>query len=136
MSPAISLIERSAVDAHWPDIEPWIVSACARSGGRYEAPHVRDFFLRGVWQLWLIHDAEGIAFVGATEVIRYPTGLQSLVIRIGTGRGMRSWLHCMDEVLARAKTHGCTKAEGEFREGWARALTGWTKTHVVLERDL
>jgi hypothetical protein len=132
----LSLIEGSAVDGYWPDIESLIVAACARSGGRYEAHHVHDYFRRGVWQLWLIHDAEGIAFVGATEVIRYPTGLQSLLIRIGTGRDMRTWLHHMDEVLSRAKAHGCAKAEGEFREGLARALTGWTKTHVVLERDL
>lgn len=120
----------------WPEIRSMIADACARSGGRFETQHVRDFFERGLWQLWLSYDQRDVCALCATEVRRYPTGLQTLVIHIGTGRGLQFMAACMDELLAAAKLNGCTKAEGEFRMGWRRALTGWTHTHDVLDRDL
>lgn len=118
------------------NVDAMIADACARSGGRFEAPHVRDYFERGLWQLWLSLDQGAVRALCATEIRRYPTGLQTLVIHIGTGQGLDFMADCMNELLAEAKANGCTKAEGEFRIGWRRALTGWTHTHDVLERDL
>lgn len=133
----VQRIEHPAVDQYWPDLEPLVIAACARSGGRYEAQHVLGFWRNGTWQCWVIYDERGLAFVGATEVLRYPTGLKTLAIRMGTGRGMKLWKHLMEDVLAdAAASAGCRKAEGQFRKGWRRVLPGWAHTHDVLERDL
>lgn len=133
-------LPETSVEFVWPEIEDAIEEACLRSNGRYEAQHVKDFVERGIWQLWLVlDDAKRIVFVGATEILIYPTELKTIAWRMGTGDGMDDWLHFMAPILEMAKDEcGCSRGEGSFRTGWTRVLknSGWRHTHSILEKDL
>lgn len=130
-------LEAHEIDVVWPDLLTFILSACESSGDRYRAGDVLDFARRGIWQIWVIrNDQENVVFVGATEILDYPTGLRALAWRIGVGSGLEDWKHMMADILAQAKEVGCTIAEGNFRVGWRRVLRDWKHTHEFLERDL
>lgn len=117
-------------------IEARVAEACASSNGRYEPRHVFDFGVRALWQIWLVVDDDRIVFVGATELVRYPTGLKALAWRFGVGDGRQNWQHLMAGVLAWARSEGCKIAEGCFRKGWRRVFTDWRHTHEFIERDI
>ncbi len=90
----------------------------------------------GDWQIWIYTDDRGLAAVMGTEVIQYPTGLRSIVFLFCTGRNRKKWQHHMVDVLAWAKAVGCGLAQGPFRIGWRRVLSGWSHSHDFLERPL
>lgn len=120
----------------WPRIEPMIAGACERSNGRFTAPLILSLALRGPWQIWLAVTEAGIAAVAGTELVTYPTGLQVIAFRFCTGGDRSNWQHLVEQIIAWGRDQGCARAEGTFRIGWRRALSGWTHRHDSLERDL
>ncbi len=134
---ALSLLRPEEMGKWTARLQPFFESVCARSQGRYTTDGIFDRVLKGQWHIWIITEGAEIVFVGGTEIIRYhDTGLKSLVILFGTGKGRKAWQHHMSTVLDWAVAAGCTFAEGKFRIGWGRVLPGWTHSHDVLERAL
>lgn len=132
----LSVLNPEQIDEYEPRLRSTIESIAARSSGRYTADNILGFARLGEWQIWLIHDAGEIIFIGGTEIVVFPSGMKGLVIHFGTGRGRKHWSHHMDTVLAWGKHQGATLCNGAFRIGWRRVLPGWTHTHDVLERWL
>lgn len=132
----LTLLDPARIGVYWGEVRPFIARACERSRGRYRPEHVYDFVFSGDWQLWIYRDELGIAAVCCTEVVRYPTGILAIGIRIGTGRNREKWQHHMEDVVAWGKACGCSIAEGIMRKGWRRVLPNWFHTHDYLERTL
>ena len=132
----LAVLRPDQIDSFEDNIRPFVTSACLTCNGRWTADHILGFARKGIWQIWLVYDGDRIVFVGATEIVTFPTGLKSFAIRFGVGSGRKEWQHHIDRVLLWGKDLGCTIAEGNFRKGWRRVLPGWRHSHEFLEREL
>jgi hypothetical protein len=134
---ALTQLAPADIDAYAARLTPLLERIADREGGRYTAEIFLAFARRGDWQLWVASEGEAVTFICATEVVKYPTGLQVLIAQFAVGTGGRSrgasW---QKPVLAWAKSVGCELAEGTFRKGWRRVLPGWRCGYVFLEREL
>lgn len=106
-----------------------------RSGERYTVASVAELLMRGEFQLWIIGD-EAIKGVVLTELFFAPSGKKIMGIRAATGDAAEGWLHLMPELEAWARHEGCHSVEAIARKGWARRLSDYKMTHVILEKDL
>ena len=133
----LRVLRPDQIDEYEPRLRVTIENVAARSSGRYTAENILEFARRGIWQIWLVTEGDEVVFVGGTEVLVFPSGLDGFAIRFGTGHGRKQWEHHMDTVLAWGKARACgrpTLVEGAFRKGWGRVLPGWTHSHDLLER--
>lgn len=106
-----------------------------RSGERYTVASLAELVMRGEFQLWVIGD-EQIRGVVLTELFFAPSGKKVASIRAATGDAAEGWLHLLPELEQWAKSEGCHVVEAIARKGWARRLTDYKLTHVVLEKEL
>lgn len=128
--------------SRWPEIEPLLRKATARTGGRYEPIHVLQMAMAGRAGFWLIEDDGALIAVAVGEVRQWPTGLKDLDIPFVAGRRLGEWWPLfVEETEARARALDCaavTSACG--RRGWARFWRAHgVKVHVAGEtviRDL
>jgi hypothetical protein len=130
-------IQRSEIDAVWPEVRPWLMRACATSRGKFDAEDIRAGLLAGDDQLWIWKTPTAFA-VGITRISTYPKQ-RVCTLRIVTGENMDEWaLPCIDTIERWAKQNGCDAMELQARPGWERLLSrrGYDKTHVYLELAL
>lgn len=125
--PPLELLER------WPEVSPLVKRVLERSGRCYRVPDVFDFIHRGLWQLWMAENANGVQAIAITSLENYPLR-RSCLVRYMVG-DMGAILSGMATVEAWAKAQGCSVIEGYGRKGWERKL-GWKLRHVVLEKEL
>ena len=74
--------------------------------------------------------------IGATQIYTEMSGMHIGNIVLLAGEHSLEWLHLLDELVTWFKAQGCTRIDGVMRRGWAKRLSDWTLTHVVLERDV
>lgn len=124
------------IEAAWPHIVELIERACARSSGRYTAEGFKKRLLDRDQQLWLSWK-EGVEALAITEIRTYSdTGLKACIVVVGTGRNRKHWSSFHEQVGEWARSQGCTLMEAITRPGWARELTEFRKTHIILEKAL
>lgn len=86
--------------------------------------------------LWLAVDGEGLIMgTLVTALVKRPVGLVCRMMAC-SGERLQIWREFHLEIERYAKGEGCVKVELEGRPGWARALSGYQRTRVVLEKDL
>ena len=111
--------------------KPWIEAALARNGGECDFGDVEAGVASGKMQLW---PAEKGCLV--TELVEFP---QKKLISVFLGGGDLEQLADMHkDVIAWAKTQGCSGARIIGRRGWVRAFEkyGWTEKATVLAKEL
>lgn len=86
-----------------------------------------------VWAIVRDQDVRGVV---GTEIVESPSGLRSLIIRFCVGKKLNEWVHLLDEIEAFARASGCQRIETWARKGWAKHLSDYRMTHVLLEKDL
>ena len=69
-----------------------------------------------------------------TQIIRYPRLKTCLVVL--AGGDLEEIKRKQPEFEVWAKTLGCSRVEIDGRDGWARALDGYHKARVVLQKEL
>lgn len=83
----------------------------------------------GAAQFW-----PGERSAGVTEIVDYP---RATVLRIWLAGGDLDELREMhDAACDWGKTQGCHMVQILGRDGWARALDGYEKVHVVMGKKL
>lgn len=123
------------VDEVWHEVRPWIDAACKTSRGKFDADDIRLGLLQRDDQLWIWRTPTSYA-VGVTRILIYPKQ-KVCSVRIATGRNRQEWQkECIAQLEAWAKSQGCDGMELQARPGWEKALPGYDKTHVYLERKL
>lgn len=113
-------------------IVPLLQEAVKRSNGRHTFSTLLEDFAGGRAMLWIRKNS-----VIVTELIRYPTGVHWLAVRIGTGH-MATLKAMMATIEEYAKDKGYAGVEGVARTGWARVgkKLGYAETHRFLEKAL
>lgn len=120
-----ALIERQ-------DIVELLQGAVKRSNGRHTFETLVNDLTAGRAMLWIRKNS-----VIVTELIRYPTGVLWLALRIGAGH-MATLKAMMPGIEEYAKEKGYAGVEGVARTGWARVgkRMGYAETHRFLEKAL
>jgi len=109
---------------------PWIEAALAHNGGTHSFDDVAAAIGTGVMQLW---PAPRGCLV--TEIVAFP---RKTVLDVFLGGGELDQLADMHrDVIAWAKTQGCTEAVITGRRGWVRAFKkhGWAEQSTVLVKE-
>lgn len=135
-APILLLIPADKVDAEWHLVADLIDKACKRDGV-YTADDVRGWLRESRMFLFLAWSkSRGVEGLAVAEPLQHSL-LRSLNVFIVTGRGLKRWAHLMLQIEAWAKrVHGCTRSIFTCREGYLRAVKGYRKTHIVMEKDL
>ncbi len=118
-----------------PHVLDRLTAIVNRSGDRYSVAALAHLIVSGEFQLWVIGN-DAVKAVLLTELFFAPSGKKVASIRAATGDGAESWLHLLPELEAWAKSEGCHCIEAVARKGWARRLTDYKMTHVILEKEL
>ena len=112
-----------------------IDSVVMRSRGRYSRKGVVERLLSGDWQLWLVWDGS-VKGTLATELYFDVSGDKACTIRFCTGADAKDWVRLIDHIESWARAEGCKRMAMQARKGWAKHLTDYKLTHVVLEKPL
>ena len=131
----LEFVPQVVVPNAWPLVEHWIEEAAAESRGKITAADILEVLMAGHMHLWLIRDEGIVTAVIVTEFLRFPRKkLCGIVIMVGEGKD--KWLFLKDTIEKWAWMQGCKGMRHIARKGWARVLTDYDWTHVVLEKDL
>jgi len=137
MTRLIGIPADQLVDA-WPQVEPFLLKACATSNGRFtpadmcKAIEARDF------QLWGEQRESGeLCAIGVTRIMKYPQFPVSEFL-VCVGDDMESWKSHMSQIEEWARSQGCKQNHLVARPGWARVMKsqGYVHTHSLLEKAL
>lgn len=123
----------------WEEIKELISSACRYNNPRTSADDYRQDLESGKKQLWLAvetsslsHEILGLAITSIDDYRQMRCGS----IWVCTGKQLNKWLHFIYEIENWARQQGCKRMINYARPGFERLINGYTKTHVILEKDL
>ncbi len=135
----IEMIPAEHIGHLYPKIEDLITALPGRSSGAWTLDGILRKLAEGDWQLWVVHDQGVIpeikAIVG-TELWRQMSGRLMCSIHFCTGHDRKQWIHLLKVIEDRARESGAERIEIVARQGWAKLLPDYEKTHIVLERAL
>jgi hypothetical protein len=131
-------IPSEAVAQAWPLIGGWIKDATERSGGRFSQDAIFEELRQERQQLWIVWDGEKnkAMAAGVSQLIVYPTGLKVADVIILTGESRQAWKHLVGKFEEWATSENCGVVQIFARRGWARDLTDYKMSHVLLEKKL
>lgn len=130
-------VDRSRLEETWPHVAPLLRRAFTRTGFALFSDLERDVF-NGNALVWLAWNGESIEAAAATALHPTDGGLVCSVLACGGADDaeMKHWLPLLGRIEQFAKQEGCARTRVVGREGWTRALDGYQKKHVVLEKEL
>lgn len=123
--------EQNRVGVQIARCREWIEAALAYGGDTHDYEHVAYGILEGAMQLWPAEDGCLV-----TELLQYP---KKKVLHIFLAGGRLQTLTDMhDDVIAWAKSQGCTALTLSGRKGWVRALESfdWEPTLTTLSKEI
>ena len=134
MSASLLCVDPKQNEAFWPYVEPLLRPAIENVG-------LSDFdtfaaeVLRGDALLWLVVDGGKLKAAVTTEFQKVGQAKICVLTACG-GNDMNEWLSLLDKIEAFAKAEGCKAMRIFGRAGWERALDGYHKTAIVIEKEL
>ena len=114
-------IKGESVEAWWPLVEEYLITALKYSLGEYSIDDIKNACISKNMQLWVKigKKAKG-AFV--TKIAKYPQKNLLIVILLG-GDEFQEWRDEADALLnAFGKQHNCEYVELFGRKGWGKML--------------
>ncbi len=131
----IRQIHQPLINEYWPLVLPLLEPAITL-GRRAKAPDVRQWLLRGEYQLWISGSVQEIKAAAVTAVTVYP-GSKWLTIVLAGGSDMPHWLEeGLDSLERFALGAGCDGVEIVGREEWSRVLNGYESVGTVVQKYL
>jgi hypothetical protein len=126
----------------WPHVRDLIYAAMKRGGLSSFRP-VEASVLAGDALLWLAWDGAHIQAAAVTELHATEWRTACVIVacggrgpRSGSGAGMAAWLPLLAGIETYARAAGCACVRIMGRKGWARALSTYRTTRIVLEKEL
>jgi hypothetical protein len=127
-------VQRDELASVWPTVEPILREGMDKSS-RLTTADVLPSIKAGDQQLWVGWDNDGVALVAITEV--YATTQDKAVsVLMVSGRGLDDCKTHLKAIENWGRSIGCCRIEMLGREGWCKVLPDYTKTRVLLEKDL
>ena len=124
------------LDAVWPLVLDDLENVASRSNGTVSVEGMAERFGDGRWQLVIVWgDGQVHATIGI-EWHTAMTGKKLCSIRFATGRHASRWRHLLSVIEDIARMRGCEAVAMTARPGWAKWLTDYRRTHVLLEKAL
>jgi len=117
------------VNQVWPQVEGFIESAMAHSGGEYTADQVRTLVTSGQWTLVIAVDEEGIK--GAATILFFNRPNDRVAFVTAIGGKLISTPDTFNDLKAIAASFGATAIEGAARKSIARL---WRKLYNFQEK--
>lgn len=126
-------ITSDQIDRHWPEVEPLLARALARSLDELTPFDVMRACRCGDMQLWAAFVDGRVTAVCVTEV-----GRDVLLLRALAGEGIGDWRGVGTQLMRDfARSHGCTRLRLIGRPGWKRKLRGdWRLQKVVMDLEV
>lgn len=120
-------------ETFWPFVEPLLRPAIENVGlTDFEA--FKAEVLCGDALLWLVVD--GGKLKAAVTTVLQQTGRDKVcVLTACGGHGMNEWLPLLEKIEAFARAEGCRSLRIFGRDGWLRALDGYRKKAIVIEKE-
>jgi hypothetical protein len=129
-------ITQDKIALTWPFILEHIRDVAASSRGKLTADDLFHLCSAGyVTPFVVLDDGGNLLATALVEFAQYPRKKVCRIIGcVGSDRA--KWLHHLSGIHAWARAHGCQAMQVIARKGWARELTAYRMTHVLLELDL
>ena len=89
----------------------------------------------GRMQLWLAAERARLRMACITQIQVRPKAKVGVVLYV-TGSDRRQWLPFLAAIEAWFREQGCARVEIWARRGWEKVLTGYAKTHSMMEKPL
>lgn len=113
----------------WRAVLPFLSPAIERANGIFTEDDIFNLLLEGQMQLFVGGKAAIV-----TEIWKFP---RLKVCRVVLAGGDLEEIRRKQPAFeAWAKARGCSRIEIDGRDGWARALVGYQKVRVVLQKEL
>lgn len=124
------------VDLYWPFVEPWVELAASDTAS-WSASDWRRKIETQHAQLWLIRLGSVLTGVIISEIYDTAAG-KTCALPIVGGSHLKESLPVLDEIEAWAKEQGCTRLQGDGREGWVMALKsiGWRPVSIQIAKEI
>jgi hypothetical protein len=130
----IACVDPALVHRVWPLIAEHIRSAMRRGDLGAYAP-VAKAVHTGQALLWLAVENDKIHAAAVTQLAQTEWRKVCEIVACG-GSDMRRWLHLIERIEQFAKAEGCSATRIVGRKGWARVLSNYRTTRIILEKDL
>ena len=130
--------KEGATDKIWEQAMPLLAPAVERSHGMYSVDVIRQCVATGQMQLWFLEQAGTVTALAVTEIVRFATGIQVLMVPIVTGEDIDQILSFAPKLETVARNLNCQWVRSWARDGWVKKLKplGWTSDHRLVEKDL
>jgi hypothetical protein len=130
----LACVDPKFVARIWPSVCGLIRAAMRRGGLGSYAP-VEESVLAGRALLWLVIDATAIEAAIVSE-LHQTEWRKVCVVVAGGGKDMRRWIGLIGKIEEFARAEGCSAMRIVGRKGWARMLSEYRTTRIVLEKEL
>jgi hypothetical protein len=130
-------VPSTMIDAAWPSVEGFIVSALEYCPGRYTAEHIKEFLKKRDFQLWVVAEGNSILGCALTEIAVFPLS-KICVVRLAGAENTIGWLEYEGIIAAWARQEGASEMEIYGRPGWVKKMKnkGYRATMVTVVRKL
>jgi hypothetical protein len=119
----------------WPEVRKYIIAALKASDWGHAPFQVLELIKANMLVLAVIEDAGQYIAAATIQITDYKTFKRCRVQLCG-GENMDLWIEHIRTIEDYARSVGCDAARIIGRKGWARVLTDWTETGVVLDKRL
>lgn len=130
----LACVPPNRVSDIWPLVAPLLKSAIDRTG-LSEWHEIEADILYGNSLLWLCMEDHKILCAGVTTLEKVHNKLACVIVACG-GTGLPQWVHLLEKIEIYAKAENCHCVRIFGRTGWARVLTDYKTTNIVLEKRL
>lgn len=125
-------VDPAQVRHFWPYVEPLLRPAVENVGlSNFEL--IAADILSGKDLLWIVWSGK---IEGAASTSWQVVGGEKICVLTAGGGNMRQCLPFLWKIEEYAKAEGCKAVRVFGREGWLRALEGYRKTAIVIEKEL
>ena len=126
-------VDPAQVGHFWPHVEP-LLRPAIEDVGLSDFADIEAEILEGRALVWLAWNGQ-IAAAASTSICRVGEDRICILTACG-GHGIDDWLSLLGKIEEYAKLEGCKAMRIYGRDGWLRALDGYRKKAIVIEKEL
>ena len=126
-------VDPGQVGHFWPHVEP-LLRPAIENVGISDFDDIAAEILGGHALVWIAWDGEKIAAAASTMLQRIGEHTFCILTACG-GTNMQSWLPLLERIEDYARAEGCKAMRIYGRDGWLRALSGYARKAIVIEKE-